>query len=279
MNRVMYILFTIFFFACMSFSGCVKYYELLPSEIPQASVKKVARSHISNAIRDVQFYHEFSTEALFNVLWKSPTNGNIILDMYADRRGLSLKRKQAIIEKNKRMHAQSICFFVLAYVKDQQRTDLHDGDATWTLYLQTKQGDKIAPTKIKPMDMTPELATIFEKRNTNFKQLYFVKFPRKYVKNNGIILEQSKQKEMTDLEVIESIDNEEQVNVTKKDIIKEEIMYDIYDEEILTLVINSVELEEKISWAISPDLAETFDVKNALVPIKESDSNEDCDWL
>jgi hypothetical protein len=56
-------------------------------------------------------------------------------------------------------------------------------------------------------------------------------------------------------------------------------MYDNYDEEILTLVINSVELEEKISWAISPDLAETFDVKNALVPIKESDSNEDCDWL
>ncbi len=265
----------------MSFSGCVKYYELLPSEIPQASVKKVARSHISNTIRDVQFYHEFSTEALFNVLWKSPTNGNIILDMYVDRRGLSIKRKQVIIEKNKRMHAQWICFFVLAYVKDQQRTDLHDGDATWTLYLQTKQGDKIAPAKIKPMDMTPELATIFEKRNTNFKQLYFVKFPRKYVTNHTKEGEQLDQEELTDLDFIEAIDREvvDQENVVKKEIVKNEIMYDIYDEEMLTLVINSVELEEKISWPISPDLAETFDVKNALVPIKESDSNEDCDWL
>ena len=47
------------------------------------------------------------------------------------------------------MHNNCISFFVLAYVLDTQRPDLHDTDPTWTMYLETEEGHKVAPTKIK----------------------------------------------------------------------------------------------------------------------------------
>jgi hypothetical protein len=231
-------------------SGCIKYYDLLPSEFPQAQTKKLALAHVTHSIKDVQFYSQFSTEALFNVIWKSPKNSKLLLDIYASRRGMSKTRKEAILKKNQRQHAENVTMFVLAYVKDQQRPDLQDIDSTWTMFLQAQDGFRLAPLKIKPMDMTPELATIFEKRNTNFKQLYVVKFPRKY-----------------------TIHTQNEQGVDK------ETTIDLYDDENLTLVINSVELEEKMSWKVAPELLEDFSVTETNTQFKETENNEDCDWL
>ncbi|PCI73256.1 hypothetical protein COB28_04695 [Candidatus Dependentiae bacterium] len=261
------------------FNGCVKYYDLLPSETPQASTKEIELSFISKSIEDVKFYREFVTEGIFNLLWKSPTNSNIILEMYASRRGLSLKQRERIIKKNQEMHNNYISFFVLAYILDTQRPDLHDTDPTWTMYLKTKDGHKVAPAKIKPMDMTPELATIFGKRNTNFKQLYYVKFPRKYRENHYKKVEI--QHSFT-VEKNNTVDTDEPNNPQKLENIKEivvEKIHDIYDAEELTLVINSVELEEKIDWPIEPHRTGTLDLTEISESNKEGEFDEDFDWI
>ena len=271
-----YFLYSLFFLGTpLLFNGCAKYHDLLPGEAPQASTKQIELSFISKSIKDVKFYREFVTEGIFNLLWKSPTNSNIILEMYANRRGLSLKQRERIIEKNQKMHNNCISFFVLAYVLDTQRPDLHDTDPTWTMYLETEEGHKVAPTKIKPMDITPELATIFGKRNTNFKQLYFVKFPRKYKESHY------KKVEIQHSFIVENSTDEESTH-QNQETIKEEIIektHDIYDAKKLTLVINSVELEGKADWPIEPHRAGTLDLTELPESNKESEFDEDFDWI
>jgi hypothetical protein len=288
---------TQFFSFCVllaGMSGCVKYYDLVPSEFPQAKKKKESLKQVTYAIRDVQFYKQFSTEAIFNILWKSPRVNSIILDMYANRRGLSADKKNAIRAKNQASHDKEVTFFVLAYVKDTQRPDLNDPDSTWKMYLKTDNGHRIAATKVKMMDMTPELAEIFGKRNTNFKQLYLVTFPRKYMLNdeNQVVMKQKEvasvaaQKtpalETGDMQVVEPVATtpspENDVLLPVETPKPEPVFYDLMDQDRIKMIINSVTLKEGVSWPVTQHLVEDSEGE-PLYMENESNNDEDCDWL
>lgn len=285
---------TQFFGLCVllaGMSGCVKYYDLVPSEFPQAKKKKESLKQVACAIRDVQFYKQFSTEAIFNVLWKSPRVNSIILDMYAKRRGLSSDAKNAIREKNQASHDKKVTFFVLAYVKDTQRPDLNDNDSTWKMYLRTDSGHRLAATKVKMMDMTPELAEIFGKRNTNFKQLYLVTFPRTYMLNdeNQVVIQKKEAApvavqeapalETGDMQVREPVAAPDaDTLLTGQTTEQKPVFYDLMDQERIKMIINSVTLKEGVSWPVTQHLIEDSEGE-PLYMENESNNDEDCDWL
>ena len=156
----------------MFFSACVKTYKLVPSESSQGKEHEDKREVIASNLRSVRVYDQWQTRAMFDVLWMSESVRSACADIAALRRGGSSKK----VEESKGESEEY--FYILADIRDQFHPELDDKEASWTIYLQTKNGE-ITPKDITKVKLSPEVLSLFGHRfpRPKFKESYKVTFP------------------------------------------------------------------------------------------------------
>lgn len=159
------------------FSGCVKYYETLPSEFPQGGEKGDYRAISANYVKSARVYDQFLTRAFFDALWLSDEVRVAYAKLYCAKRGKSSEDTEAFIVRQREENKHWTTFYVLADVRDRDGTSLSDREkAPWTFYL--KIGDyKVEAVSVKEIELEPEFRAFFDQQFNSFKTAYAVKFP------------------------------------------------------------------------------------------------------
>ena len=163
-------------FVMVFLPSCVKYYDFIPGEVPQWSTKKDLTNLRKSSLRKVRIYDEFSTVAIFDIMWFSDLVKVKYVNFYAKRVGLNKSEKllkmRRLFEENK----DTIKFFVLAEVHGGSKIPLGEKNSEWSFRLLV--GDRtILPKSIREIDLDPEVALIFGENYNKFKTPYLVSFP------------------------------------------------------------------------------------------------------
>jgi hypothetical protein len=137
-------------------------------------------------IQSMTVYDELATEGMFDVLWLSDSVRAVYTDLFGIRRGRNEEFKQAFlrrqIEENKH--------FIIFYVLSPYEFKVGDNKSKWMVFVTID--DKIAqPIEVKTVDLDPEYQSIFGKRYSRFKEVYFVKFDAKDAEEKPILKEDS----------------------------------------------------------------------------------------
>ncbi len=156
--------------------GCIKYHRTLPTEFPQGEKKKDYSLVTAAYVKSAKVYDQFSTQAIFDALWLSDDVRVAYANMYCSKRGKSADDTEAFMTRQREENKHWVMLYVLADVRDRQKTSLSDKNAPWTFYL--KMGDYMAsPISVKEVELEPEYQALFGKQYNMFKTAYAVKFP------------------------------------------------------------------------------------------------------
>lgn len=172
LNLLLLVVTTVFF-------GCVKTYKLVPSESPQGKTREVKKEIAENNLRSARVYHQWETDAIFDVLWMSDETRLGYTDLYCVKRGLSDASRKAMKEKQLNLNKENITFFVLADIRDRFHPKLSEDDPAWTIYLEAEGKERLIPEKIQEVDLDSEVLAFFGSRcrKPRFKTAYLVTFP------------------------------------------------------------------------------------------------------
>jgi len=184
MNNVCYL----FFIALLlPMTSCIKYYDTVKSEFPQAKDQPTKQEAVYRYVRSETVYDEFQTRAIFDVLWLSDSVRSAYVDVYTNKHGLNLDGKDDLLKKQRKENEETISFYVLAEVRDPGHISLEDSNSAWSLYLTNDSGWKLNPKNIKEVELAPEYKNFFGRhRVTPFKVPYLVTFDLKdFVLNKG----------------------------------------------------------------------------------------------
>lgn len=157
--------------------ACIKTYKLVPTETPQGKERETRSDIIKNNIRSVSIYDQFATEAAFDVLRCSDEIRVVYACLHCARRGKDVSSRNILLKQLLEENRKHISFYVLADVRDKKHTSLSDDNAAWTMYLETKDKEKILPSSIEEVELDPEVQDMFGYRFSKFKVPYLVKFP------------------------------------------------------------------------------------------------------
>lgn len=161
------------------FSSCVKYHQILQKEVPQGK-KRDEHPQIAQAyLRSCSFYDQFQTLAFFDVLWLSDQLKTTYVGMQSERQGKDEQSREALLRRLLEESNHWISCIVLADIRDKTHVSLSENDSAWSLFLQTKDGEKVQPISIKEIELDAEYQLFFGPRFTTFKKAYLVKFPAK----------------------------------------------------------------------------------------------------
>jgi len=162
----------------ISLPSCMKTYKLAPSESPQGKEYKDQRSVVDENLRSVKVYDQWETEAMFDVLWVSDSTTKSYVDRYCERRGKSMVEHDDMLQEELAKNREDMKFYVLADVRDKFNPSLSDPNAAWTMYLELADGRKIAASKVKEVELSPEILEIFGHRfrKPKFKTPYEATF-------------------------------------------------------------------------------------------------------
>ena len=161
-------------------SGCKKtpgYYDLVPSEFPQGDEPENVSSLVHKNLRSVKIYNQFTTEAIFDVLFFSDEIQAKYVALYGARRGTSEEANQKHVNALRGSSKKMLTYYILADIRDVQSQTLVPKEAVWSLYLRNSKGKKIEPAKIKEIELEPELRQFFLHRFNRYKTAYIVTFP------------------------------------------------------------------------------------------------------
>lgn len=206
--------------------GCIKYHRTLPTEFPQGDEKKDAREITADYVKTARIYDQFSTRAIFDVLWLSDDVRVAYANQYCSKRGKSTDDTEAFITRQREENNHWTSFYVLADVRDRQGTSLSDKNAPWTFYL--KQGTYMAAAlSVKEVELEPEIQGLFGKNFNLFKTAYLVKFPVRDEGDKKLL-----KKQTTVKLIIESVDksvtllwSENEIKKSKKKVLRDEDFY------------------------------------------------------
>jgi len=164
--------------------GCVKYYDVIKSEFPQAEEHKDYREIVHNYVKSKHVYHEFITEAMFDVLWLSSETRRAYVNRLSIKQGKSETARNAILKRQLEENKHWISFYVLADVRTRTYATMSDDNSYWSVYLVREDGQKIEPEHFKEVELEPVYKSFFSHRHNQFKTAYEIKFPVNDVNNN-----------------------------------------------------------------------------------------------
>jgi hypothetical protein len=172
----------------ISFTGCIKYYQLSESEFSQGkkySDTSVVRHYF---VKSITVYDQFATKAHFDVLYLSDYVRKEYTRIYSSRRGKD-EEADAVFSRLLEDNRHWVSFYVLADIRERVNSVLSDPSSLWTFYLDIK-GYKLAPTLIKEVELEPEYKGFFGNLFEAFKTAYLFKFPAQklYLPNGQIDL-------------------------------------------------------------------------------------------
>ena len=162
------------------FSGCKKipkYYDLVPSEFPQGEEPENISSLMHKNLRSVKIYNQFTTEAIFDVLYFSDAVQAKYVDSFASRRGKSEKQRQDLVKGRRDASKNTLTYYMLADIRDTGNQTMFSKDSAWTVYLVNALGQKVEPTEIKEVELESEIRQFFMHRYSRYKIAYLVTFP------------------------------------------------------------------------------------------------------
>jgi len=161
-------------------SGCVPYQKIVRTEFPQGKRDVKQRDIIGRNLRNMRILDEYSTDIELDALWMSDEVRELYVDMKTRKEArddeTSLEMLTTHLEKND----NALTFYVLAYTPENHRSDLHDKDPFWSLYLKMPDGKKRRATSIKEVDgvdLDPIIKEMFGHRLTQYKRAFIVTFP------------------------------------------------------------------------------------------------------
>lgn len=174
--QVLIIRMILMFLLCFNFSGCIKYYQMLPGEFPQGKEKQASVFLTTRYVKSARIYDQFVTSAIFDVLWLSDEVRAAYAKNHCSKRGVSVDDADACIARQCEENKHWSTFYVLADVRDRRGISLSDKNAPWAFYLSI--GDyKTEPLSVKEIELEPEFQRFFGQRFNLFKAAYVVKFP------------------------------------------------------------------------------------------------------
>lgn len=165
------------FFALMMLSSCVKYYEVIKSEVPQGEKLYDNRQITHNYVRSQRVMDQFITRAVFDVLWLSNETRRAYVDTVC--RSKPDAERSAMLKRQFEENNHWISFYVLADIRHDVYKSLNDQNSEWRLYLKLSDGKRIEPVSIQEHEIEAEYQQIFGYRFSLHKTGYLVKFSTK----------------------------------------------------------------------------------------------------
>lgn len=164
------------------FSGCMKTYEYLKTEVPQGKEQLVERQTLSGSLASQAVYDEFETKAIFDVLWLSnfvrEKNARIIARM----QGKDEAALRGLIRRALAQNTESVSFYILADIRDGEKSLLVDENPAWSLVLESKEGGSIEPQSIASVELQTSWQSLFGPACNRYKKAYLVSFPLKDIR-------------------------------------------------------------------------------------------------
>lgn len=162
--------------------SCIKYHKIIKSEFPQGEDTPDLYEVSHDYLRSITIYDQFTTLAVFDALWLSPTVEAVYTDLYNKRRGKVGEEVKAAEAEQEKDHEEHIAFYLLADVRAKVNKEMQEPNAYWTVALENNQGNRLEAASIKLMrDLDPEYQLLFRTRFNLFKNVYLVKFPKSEV--------------------------------------------------------------------------------------------------
>lgn len=166
------------FLALLMLPSCIKHYEVLQCEFPQGCKYETTADITRCFVRSQSVYEQFSTNAIFDVLWLADDVRLAHVDLYARKRGIAKDVRDQMLRQDLEENNHWITFFVLADVRDNRGNGmLSEKDAYWSLYLDVGKRGTVVPETVKEVELEPEIQALFGKTYNHFKIAYLVRFP------------------------------------------------------------------------------------------------------
>ncbi len=156
--------------------SCFKYHRIFKGEVPQGTEKERNLDIINHNVKTVSVYDQFTTKAIFDVLWLSDEARDYYVELYTNKHGLTDILSEAMLRRQLEENRHWVTFFVLSYIPEEGNNVLSDKEASWSFCLQFLSGKKVTPSQIKEVALAPEIKYFFGKKLTSFKTAYLVKF-------------------------------------------------------------------------------------------------------
>jgi len=167
----------LFFICCLC--NCGKLVKWGKGNFYQGEQLPSEQSIVQNYLRSETILDQFTTRAIFDVLWLSDEVRSAYADLYTLRIGRNEEQKKVFLRRQLEENRHFITFYVLSLYE----IPIGDPNAEWTLFLSIK-GDNYLPIEVKSIDLVPEYIEFFGTKFTPFKVAYQVKFDAKDIEDN-----------------------------------------------------------------------------------------------
>jgi uncharacterized protein YhbP (UPF0306 family) len=157
-------------------AGCLKTFEIVSTEFPQAQKHEPSYVTIKEYLRSLTLYEGFETKAQFDILWMSDDICSIYAALRSAKVGHSENEKNAFLVRHLEDNKHWITFYVLSEVHDDAHISLNDKNSSWSMFLKFAEGNTATPVSIKEVDLEPEVRFLFGNRFEMFKKSYRVRF-------------------------------------------------------------------------------------------------------
>jgi len=171
-----------FVLSVLIFSGCGRVKDWADRTFDQGKTHQEERGLINYYLRSIKIYDQFTTIALFDVLWLSDAIRTLYADTYIKMHGRTEEVRQTFLRRQLKANSHFITFYVLSTHEIQ----LNIKPAQWIAYL--KIGDTTyLPLETKSVELTPEYLHFFGKKLSKHKQPYEIRFERKDQEGKDIL--------------------------------------------------------------------------------------------
>src|SRR3989338_5812031 len=128
---------------------------------------------ISRYMRTVKIYDMWETLAIFDVLFLSDEVRKAYTQLHAKMFGKTKESQAVFLRRQLKANMQHIVFYVLA----GKNISLSKRPIVWALYLDI-DGQRYKPVEVKQIDVPVQYRMFFDKRFSNHKLAYEIKFDR-----------------------------------------------------------------------------------------------------
>lgn len=160
-------------------SGCIKTYNIVPTESPQGTPTGANYTASELVKRNVRVYNEWMTHAAFDVM---PWFDNVrreYAEIYCNKLGKDKDFFNSFLRRQLEENKYWLIVHVLADVRSDSHKILSDKDAEWSFYIEKLDGTRILPQNVEMVELSPEVLAMWGPTYNNFKTPYIVKFPAK----------------------------------------------------------------------------------------------------
>lgn len=159
-----------YLFIITTFSGCGRLVTWTNKTFYQGEPVQACTNTVSNYMRSLYMYDQFSTVCIFDALWLSEAVRQTYACVHAVKTGKGEEFRNNFLRRQLKENEHFIMFYLVS-----GDGKLAEKDPTWSLFLQV-EGKDYTPVSIKVIELNPEYTLFFGSRYTIFKTAYEVKF-------------------------------------------------------------------------------------------------------